>query len=126
MLTTQINGKTFEIDGNGFLSPTEELTLEDWLHDMRVQDAARKRCRSPETVSSHRKSLREKTHQHSGTGVLAHCLSMGYIRVLVFAGFAVGAEPVLQSNQSFQVVRTAARYSRGNRYQIFGAAGGIH
>lgn len=54
MITTKINGKTFEIDGQDFLSPAEERALEDWLHDMRVQDAARKRFRSPETISTHR------------------------------------------------------------------------
>lgn len=126
MITTEINGTKFEIDGDGFLSPTEELTLEDWLHDMRVLDAAQKRFRSPETVSSHRKNLREKTHQHSGTGVLAFCLSKGYIRVLVFAGFAVTAEPVLQSKQPVQVVRISARFSRGTRQQVSGISGGLH
>lgn len=82
MITTEINGKTFEIDGKGFLSPAEELTLEDWLHDMRAQDAAQKRCRSAETVNTHRKNLREKTRQHSAVGVLAYCLSHGFIRVV--------------------------------------------
>lgn len=126
MLTTEINGTTFEIDGQGFLSPTEEITLEDWLHDMRVQDAAEKRHRSPETVKTHRKTLREKTHQHSGTGVLAYCLSKQYIRVLVFAGFAVGAEPVLQSSQTIQTVRITARFSRGTRQEVPGVSGGLH
>lgn len=86
MITTEINGKTFEIDGQGFLSPAEELTLEDWLHDMRAQDAAQKRCRSTETVNTHRKNLREKTHQHSAVGVLAYCLSHGFIRVVSKSG----------------------------------------
>jgi hypothetical protein len=81
MITTQINGKIFQIDGQGFLSPAEELTLEDWLHDMRAQDAANKQCRSVETISTHRKNLREKTQQHSAVGVLAYCLSHGIIRL---------------------------------------------
>lgn len=81
MITTEINGKIFQIDGQGFLSPAEELTLEDWLHDMRAQDAANKRCRSVETISTHRKNLREKTQQHSAVGVLAYCLSHGIIRL---------------------------------------------
>ncbi len=91
MITTEINGKTFEIDGKDFLSPAEELTLEDWLLDMRAQDAARKRFRSTETVNSHRKHLREKTNQHSAAGVLAYCLSRGFIKVLSTDGFKVPA-----------------------------------
>ena len=126
MITTEINGRKFEIDGQGFISPAEETALEDWLHDMRVQDAANKRSRSEETVKSHRKNLREKTHQHSGTGVLAYCLSAGYIRVLVFAGFAVTAEPIMQSKQPIQITRTTVRFARGTRQEVSGVSGGLH
>lgn len=51
MITTQVHGKTYVIDGKGEFSPAEELTLEDWLHAMNAQDAAQKRHRSPETVT---------------------------------------------------------------------------
>lgn len=125
MITTKINGKTFEIDGQDFLSPAEERALEDWLHDMRVQDAARKRFRSPETISTHRKHLREKTNQHTAAGVLAYCLSKAYIRVLVFAGFAVAAEPIIQSTSPAQAIRVVARFSRNTRLSNAGRSGGL-
>lgn len=127
MITTEINGKKFVIDGKDFLSASEEVTLEDWLHDMRAQDAASKRSRSAETVNSHRKHLREKTHQHSAAGVLAYCLSKDYIRILVVAGFAVTAEPVLHSSsQAIQTVRSVARASRNTRRELPAVIGGIH
>ena len=43
MITTEVHGKTYVIDGKGEFSPTEEQTLEDWLHAMRAQDAAPRR-----------------------------------------------------------------------------------
>ena len=126
MLITEIHGKQFEIDGKGDLSPALESTLEDWLHGMSIQDAAQKRHRSEETVKSHRKTLREQTHQKNGPGVLIYCLSAGYIRVLVFAGFAVTAEPIMQYSQSVQVIRTAPRFARAARKPMVVVSGGLH
>lgn len=118
MITTTIHGEKFQIDGQGFLSPAEELALEDWLHDMRVQDAAQKRCRSPETVSTHRKHLREKANAKSASGVLAYCLSKKIIRVLVVVGAFSGVQQfaTTQSQNPFNTVRVA-RFSRNSRQQ---------
>ena len=85
MITTEAHGRKFEIDGRDLFSPAEECALEDWLRAMKAQDAAEARHRSVETVNTHRKAIREKTHQHNGEGVLIFCISKGYIRALVVA-----------------------------------------
>lgn len=129
MITTEINGKKFEIDGQDFFSPAEERTIEDWLLDMRAQDAANKRHRSLETINTHRKHIREKTSQHSGTGVLAFCLSREYIRILMLAGFAATMEPVVthSTNQPVRTVRGGPRIGRNREQSLFEiAAGGLH
>lgn len=105
MITTQVNGRTFVIDGKGEFSPAEELTLEDWLHAMRAQDAAEKRHRSTETVNTHRKHIREKTLQRNGEGVLVYCFSKDYIRALMLALSIAGTGEIMRSRP--------ATYSQG-------------
>lgn len=116
MIQTEIHGRVFRIDSHGFLSPAEETALEDWLHDMRAQDAAQKRHRSVETIKHHRKHIREKTRAHTASGVLSYCLSKDYIRIMVLAGLAAAVEPVVQNTQQQQQVvrvhRARARQTR--------------
>lgn len=97
MITTQVHGKTYVIDGKGEFSPAEELTLEDWLHAMNAQDAAQKRHRSPETVNTHRKRIREKTDQRNGEGVLVYCFSKDYIKALMLALSIGGSGELIRS-----------------------------
>lgn len=121
MITTQVNGRTFVIDGQGEFSPAEEQTLEDWLHAMRAQDAAEKRHRSPETVNTHRKHIREKTHQRNGEGVLVYCFSKDYIRALMLALSISGAGELLRSRPaSFSPSRTVAVRTQLGRKEISG------
>lgn len=106
MITTQVNGRLFIIDGKGEFSPAEEQTLEDWLHAMKAQDAAQKRSRSPETVNTHRKNIREKTDQHNGEGVLVYCFSKNYIKALIVALGITGGTELMRNRP---VVRTHSR-----------------
>lgn len=121
MITTQVNGRTFVIDGKGEFSPAEEQTLEDWLHAMKAQDAAQKRHRSPETVNTHRKHIREKTLQRNGEGVLVYCFSRDYIRALMLALSISGASDLLRSRPaSFSQLRPAAVRTQLGRKEISG------
>lgn len=121
MITTQVHGKTYVIDGKGEFSPSEELTLEDWLHAMSAQDAAQKRHRSPETVNTHRKHIREKTACRNGEGVLVYCFSKDYIRALMLALSISGTGELLRSRPaSFSQSRPVAARQQLGRKEISG------
>lgn len=97
MLTSTIHGKTFVIDTGGLFSAPEERELECWLKGMSEKDAARANFRSPETVRHHRKSMRGKTHQPNGQGVLTYCFAHQYVRVLVIALIVASVMPMVRS-----------------------------
>lgn len=125
MITTQVNGRIFVIDGKGEFSPAEELTLEDWLHAMRAEDAAQKRHRSPDTINTHRKNIREKTAQRNGEGVLVYCFSKDYIRALMLALSLTGSGELLRSRPaSFSQSRTVVARNKLGRIEIPGIFGG--
>jgi len=117
MITTQVNGRTFVIDGQGEFSPAEEQTLEDWLHAMKALDAAQKRHRSPETVNTHRKHIREKTACSNGEGVLVYCFSKDYIRALMLALSISGSGELLRSKpaSNLQGKPVAVRFQIGRK-----------
>lgn len=106
MITTQIHGKTFVIDGQNLFTAYEERELEAWLEGMTAQDAARAHNVSPETAKWHRKSIREKTHQHSSAGVLSYCFAHQYVRVLVVALIVVSAMPMARTLRSTRTPTT--------------------
>lgn len=124
MITTEVHGRKFEIDGRDMFSPAEECALEDWLHAMKAQDAAQARCRSIETVNTHRKAIREKTNQRNGEGVLVFCISKGFIRALVVAGVVATLSPVDSPIRSRSQPKTgkpfAAQVARIYRHEIAG------
>lgn len=121
MITTQVNGRLFIIDGKGEFSPAEEQTLEDWLHAMKAMDAAQKRHRSPETVNTHRKHIREKTACSNGEGVLVYCFSKDYIRALMLALSITGTGELLRSRPaSFSQSRPVAARQQLGRQEISG------
>lgn len=126
MRKIEIDNRIFEIDGRDMFSPTEEVTLEDWLQAMRAQDAANKRERGVETVATHRKRIREKTGQHNGEGVLIWCLTHGYVRMLVMVGaFNAGLMATSQNTaQAFRTSRTMVRAAQGYRLQSLAVIGG--
>ena len=107
MLTSTIHGKTFVIDTRGLFSAPEERELECWLKGMSEKDAARANYRSPETVRHHRKSMRGKTHQPNGQGVLSYCFAHEYVRVLAILLIMVSALPMART------ARTAPPSRRG-------------
>lgn len=122
MITTQVKGRFFSIDGKDLFSPAEERTLEDYLHGMSAQDAAQKRQRSPETVCTHRKHIREKTDEHNVAGVLVFCFSKNYIKALMLAVSITGSGELLRSRPAaFRGGKpTVAQVMRINRQEISG------
>ena len=117
MITTQVHGRQYVIDGKGEFSPAEEQTLEDWLHAMRAQDAAEKRRRSAETVNTHRKHIREKTNQRNGEGVLVYCFSKDYIRALMLLLSVSSSGELLRSKPApySQAKPSAVRFQVGRK-----------
>lgn len=121
MIITEIHGTKFAIDGKDTFSPAEEMSLEDMLHGMHVIDAAQKRFRSEETVKTHRKHLRQKTHQSSSTGVIIFCLAEGYIRMLAFFLCALAAMPEARTTIRVPTGRPkVAQVVRIGRHEISG------
>lgn len=126
MRKVEINSREFEIDGQDLFSKAEEAALEDWLQAMRAQDAASKRHRSPETIYSHRKAIREKTGQHNGEGVLIWCLTKGYVRMLVIVGaFQAGLMAPQNTTQVYRTRQTLVRAAKGHRLETLSVVGGM-
>lgn len=120
MITTQIHGKTFVIDGQNLFTAHEERELEAWLEGMTAEDAAKARHRSPETVKWHRRAIREKTHQTCSAGVLSYCFAHRYVRVLVVALVVLSAMPMVRSaritrNPTPRTATTVVRVNRGGQ-----------
>lgn len=118
MRTTQIHGKTYEIDGKDAFTPAEEQTLDLWLQAMSVEDAARAICRSPDTVKSHRKAIRQKTAQRNGEGVLMYCFSKGYVRLLTACIFIGASLPTPTQNAPRDPAKTHIRVPKLARKEI--------
>jgi len=80
MTNVQLHKKHYLLDSDGFFSPAEMRELVTWVQGLTVDESAFINHVSTETVKAHRRSLREKTEQHCGIGVLTFCLVHGYIR----------------------------------------------
>ena len=82
MITTTLHGRKLLIDSGEFFTFYEEREIAHWLRSMTAEEAAQQSGCSPWTVRWHRKSIREKCSEKSGTGVLAFCFCRQYVRIM--------------------------------------------
>ena len=80
MTRVTLHHKHYLVDSDGFFSAAETRELVNWIQGLAIDEAAARSRTSPETVKTHRRTLREKTNQHTGIGVLTYCLVHGYIK----------------------------------------------
>lgn len=71
---------TYILESDGFFSVAETRELSTWMQGLTVIQSASANNVSPDTVKTHRRSIREKTGKRSGVGVMAFCLASRFIR----------------------------------------------